>query len=122
MDSPYRPGDRVIVRLPSGEAPGVISLAERRGVYLVRVDHHYFASLVVTDERLRPATDPPLVIPAAGKYATGDRVRCPYGGPVMTVEVDYGPGLEYRYRCAWADPDGSPRAEVFRAEQLVPAG
>ena len=53
----------------------------------------------------------------------GDRVRTTFGGPVMTVEEVYPEVFQYRYRCAWADPDGHPRHELFRPEQLesVPA-
>ena len=54
----------------------------------------------------------------AQEFANGDRVRARYGGPVMTVEEVYAPVFEYRYRCVWADENGVPRHELFRAEQL----
>lgn len=54
------------------------------------------------------------------ELAQGDRVRPASGGPVMTVETVYAEVFRYRYRCVWTDPDGNPRHELFRAEELEP--
>jgi uncharacterized protein YodC (DUF2158 family) len=58
---------------------------------------------------------------SAPEFMRGDRVRLKAKAlPVMVVHEVYGPMFTYRYRCTWADPDGTERAELYRREDLEP--